>query len=83
MQAVEGYFENGRFFVIGQAAPVPERRRVIVTVLDEPAQSTKHEDTRAWLDEFDRLVDESSHEELREEDFPRMRFGRELITFDD
>jgi hypothetical protein len=34
-----------------------------------------HEDVRAWLDEFHRLAALDS-EELRDEDFPRMRFER-------
>ncbi|MDR2088963.1 MAG: hypothetical protein LBP73_06380 [Clostridiales Family XIII bacterium] len=80
MQAIEGYFDNGRFFAIGRAMPVPERRRVIITVLDEPIQQSKNADDRAWLDEFHRLTS-SNGEELRDEDFPRMRFGRELINF--
>jgi hypothetical protein len=78
MQTVEGYFENGRFFDIGQTAYVPERRRVIITIPDEPAQPARCEDIRAWLDKFHRLA-ASDGEELSNSDFPRMRFGRGLV----
>jgi hypothetical protein len=36
MQAYEGYFEDGRFTPIGASARITGRRRVIMTVLDEP-----------------------------------------------
>jgi len=39
MQAYEGYIENGRFSPIGITANITGRRRVIVTVFDEPAES--------------------------------------------
>jgi hypothetical protein len=55
MRALEGYFENGQFFAIGRVAPVPERRRVILTVLDEPIQPNVM-DAREWLNEFHRLA---------------------------
>ena len=36
MQAYEGYFENGLFYPIGAPVSIQGRRRVILTVLDEP-----------------------------------------------
>ncbi|GHU41986.1 hypothetical protein FACS1894111_05160 [Clostridia bacterium] len=36
MQAVEGYFEKGVFYAFGQLFNPPERRRVFVTITDEP-----------------------------------------------
>ena len=36
MQSYQGNFDNGQFVAIGTAS-IPERRRVILTVLDEPA----------------------------------------------
>ena len=45
IQAYEGYFENGSFFPVGQAVSIPERRRVFVTVLNEPiADAEKQRD---------------------------------------
>ena len=38
MQAVEGYFENGHFYPVGQLTAIHGRRRAIVTILDEPAR---------------------------------------------
>ena len=40
MQAYEGYMENGQFFPAGQPVKMPGRRRVILTVLDEPTPET-------------------------------------------
>jgi hypothetical protein len=36
MQAYEGFIENGQFFPIGTPTRITGRRRVIMTVLDEP-----------------------------------------------
>ncbi|MCL1823696.1 MAG: DUF2281 domain-containing protein [Oscillospiraceae bacterium] len=36
MQVYEGYFENGSFHPIGNVLSIPEHKRVIVTILDEP-----------------------------------------------
>jgi len=35
MQAYEGYFDNGQFYTEGQIIRIPERRRAIVTILDD------------------------------------------------
>jgi len=83
LRAYEGYLEKGRFFPIGPPLSVRGRRRVIVTVLDEPPPETARENDRVWLYEFHRLAEASSHEALRDEDFPRLSLGRELLTFDD
>jgi hypothetical protein len=37
MQGYEGYFENGQFTPIGVSTSITGRRRVIMTLLDEPA----------------------------------------------
>ena len=37
LRAYEGYFEKGKFYPIGAPVSIEERRRVIITVLDEPA----------------------------------------------
>ena len=36
MQAYEGYVENGTFFPIGNFIRIPERKRAIITIFDEP-----------------------------------------------
>ena len=76
LQAYEGYFENGQFYPIGPAS-IQDRRRVIVTVLDEPM----NEKPNTWA-EFDKIVLGMS-EKPRLEDFPRCQFGREPINFEE
>jgi len=39
MEAYEGYFENNQFFPIGTKTRIKGRRKVIMTVLDEPEQA--------------------------------------------
>jgi hypothetical protein len=39
MQAYQGYFENGRF-ITADTVKIPERRRIILTVLDEPVEDS-------------------------------------------
>ncbi len=58
-QAYEGYFENGNFYTSGQAIRIPERKRVYITVLDEPVFN--HENAEAWrefLSEIKKIDDE-------------------------
>ena len=38
MQAYEGYFENGQFYLQGQSIRVLGRRLAFITILDEPVQ---------------------------------------------
>jgi hypothetical protein len=49
-QAYEGYFENGGFYTAGRKISIPERRRVYITVFDEPAP--KNENAEAWQEFF-------------------------------
>jgi hypothetical protein len=69
-QAYEGYFENGSFFTEGRRTiKLPENKRVIITVLDEPIvniQEKSDEQGRrlAWLKRLDEAIKESSDEEL-------------------
>ena len=35
LQAYKGYFENGNFYTAGKALHIPERRQIIITILDE------------------------------------------------
>jgi hypothetical protein len=77
MQAYEGYFTTNDRFVPNSAVPMPVGKRVIVTILDEPAQTPQRDDKAFWA-EFDRLAAASSDEVLRDEDFPRTNSSREL-----
>ena len=77
LQAFEGYLEKGRVYPIRPLMSVPGRRRVIITVLDEPAN--KKPDTWAELDKIISEMDVLP----RFEDFPRFHSGRELINFDE
>ena len=38
MQAYEGYFENGRLYITEETPHINGRRRVIITILDEPVR---------------------------------------------
>jgi len=78
-KAYEGYFDRGQFYSAGKQLRIPERRKVYVMVFDEPAQEDTSTD---WVDELVQMVKEDSSEKLRMEDFPRLDFGREPITFE-
>ena len=77
LQAYEGYLEKGQVFPIGPLVGIQGRRRVIITVLDEPAR----EKPGTW-DELDKIVAGMS-EKPRLEDFPRCQFGRDPINFEE
>jgi hypothetical protein len=65
LQAYEGYLEKGRFFPIGAPMNIQGRRRVIVTVLDEPAPESKEtQQAKAWRDFFETV-------NASDEDIPR------------
>ena len=64
LQAYEGYLDKGRVYPLGSLANVRGRRRVIITVLDELHREDAHSNQTAWLDEFNRLLDESGDEKL-------------------
>ena len=57
MQAYEGYYENGKFYTVGQTVlPILGRRRAFITILDEPAQDgvlTYNEHAAAWREFLD------------------------------
>ena len=38
--AYDGYFDNGNFYASGKIIRIPERQRVVITILDE-SQSTE------------------------------------------
>ena len=83
MQAYEGYIENGRFHPAGVLSSINGRRRVILTVLDEPLKMPVEDDGKAFWADFTSLIAQSANEELREEDFPRTHFEREIVDFSD
>ena len=76
MQAYDGYFENGLFYPIGAPVSIQGRRRVILTVLDEPVQgSNETPQAKAWREFFDEV--NASNEEIPEK-FERINFTREV-----
>ena len=78
VQAYEGFLEGGQIFPLIPLVNVKGRRRVIITVLDEPIEENQPSPPE-WLNEFNRLLDESGDEKLRMEDFPRADFTREVL----
>jgi len=82
-QAYEGYFESGKFYTAGKPLRIPERRKVYITIFNEPVQNTPPAPAPSWLDELHQLLEESGDEKLNIEDFPRMDFRREPIIFSD
>ena len=79
VQAFDGYIENGHIYPPGLLTNVRGRRRVIITVLDEAHTEENQTDSPEWLDELNRLLNESGDEKLRMEDFPRANFSREVL----
>ena len=65
MQAYEGYFERGGFVPLG-VVKILERKRTIITVLDEPAHSDATSDgvnmRLKALDELDVIFHEKQFE---------------------
>ena len=78
MQSYEGYLENGQFHPITRMKQLKGRKHVIVTILDEPANTQSDMDTWANLDKIILEMDEKPHLE----DFPRCELGREPINFE-
>ena len=89
MQAYEGYFENGKFYTAGQTIRIPERKRIFLTILEEPPTKLTNEknvnDNKQFWTEFDRLVDESADENdiLFNDCFKRSTIMREPIDLSD
>ena len=78
MQAYEGYFENGRFYMAEETKHIniKGRKRAIITILDEPPKQDEETANRlAALDEFFTTI-EASGEEVPE--FERVKFTREV-----
>jgi hypothetical protein len=79
MQAFEGYYEDGGFYAFKPPLNIPNKRRVIITVLDEPMCDKP--DTWSELDKITAGMSDS--EKPRVEDFPRLESEREPIDFDE
>lgn len=77
MRAYEGYFEDGQFYPIGRTLRVTERRRAIITILDEPVRDKP--DT--WAELFKLTAEMTEDEKPRFEDFPRCQIDRTLVDF--
>ena len=80
MQAYEGYFENGQFYTAGEIIRIPERRRVFLTVLEEPAneaeaQRLETEHAKAWREFFDAV---NGNDEEIPDTFEKVNFKREV-----
>ncbi|MDR1538668.1 MAG: hypothetical protein LBU32_11870 [Clostridiales bacterium] len=73
LQAYQGYFENGRFYTSGRTIPIPERKQIILTILEEAAQDETMTKDLAAMDDFinaikasDEAVPEFERIKLRE-----------------
>ena len=75
LQSYEGYLEKGQIYPLQPLLDLEGRRKVIITILDEPFN--KKPDT--W-DELDKIISEMN-ELPRLEDFPRFESGHDLINF--
>jgi hypothetical protein len=76
MQAYEGYLENDRFYPIGNPLGLQGRRRVIVTVLDEPDRAAKEKpQAKAWREFFEAV---NENDEPIPQTFDRVNFSREV-----
>ena len=70
LRAYEGYLEQGRFYPTGPPVSIQGRRRVIITVLDEPERDDETVRRLAALDKFFADV-EANDEEVPE--FERLK----------
>ena len=79
-QAYEGYFDGGQFYVNGKAIRIPERRRIVLAIMDG-VQNFSYKQS-AWND-FKRMVKETGHENVLLDDdaFSRTDSGRDFIDF--
>jgi len=73
MQAYQGYFENGQFISL-DSVKIPEHKRTILTVLDEPIKEYFENEQLIALQEFFDTVNASN--EKIPETFERINFLR-------
>ena len=74
MISVQGYFEGDRFFP-EQQVKIPQYKRAIVTILDEPTKTLLEREREAWL-EFAEAIREC--DEPLEGEPERIHFDRVL-----
>jgi hypothetical protein len=80
-QLLDGYYEGGQFYHSGTAVQIPGRLKAVLTIMMDAPQQEEKEASTHWAYELDRMIKESTSPPLRIEDFPRMDFGREPISF--
>jgi len=88
MQAIKAVFD-GVNFKPKQEIPVKGKYEVVITFLEnisstpEMLEQERINEEINFVKEISRLCDEASDEVLTMDDFPPLKFGRELIIFDD
>jgi len=88
MQAIKAIFD-GVNFKPKQAIPVRGQYEVVITFVEQISISpdTDRQERISqeinFLKEISRLAADASDEVLTMDDFPRTKFNRELVTFDD
>ena len=83
MQACEGYVKDGKFYPLGNIVQNPGKLRALLTILEEPEILAEAKDNTIIWAEFDRMAEESAHENylLDNEVFRRRSSGHEPIDF--
>ena len=88
MQSIKAIFD-GVNFNPKQVIPVSGRYEVVITFVEQLSATTTHTvqdqinaDLKFWK-KINRLAKDASDEVLSMDDFPRTKFNRELIIFDD
>jgi len=88
MQAIKAVFD-GVNFKPKQAIPVSGQYEVVITFVEQISASSAADrqeridaDLKFWQ-EINRLAEDAGDEVLTMDDFPRTKFSRELIIFDD
>ena len=88
MQAIKAIYDGIHFKPI-QPIPVIGQYEVVITFVEQISanlaintQDQIDSDINFWK-EFDRLAASASDEILSLDDFPRTRFSRDLVVFDD
>jgi len=88
MQAIKAVYDGVHFKPI-QPIPVYGQYEVVITFVEQisatPAKDTQdHVNTNLLIwNEINKLAADASDEMLSVDDFPRIKFNRELVTFDD
>jgi len=84
MQAIKAIFD-GIHFKPKQPIPVSGQYEVVITFVEQISISTQDQlssDINFWK-EFDSAASSASDEVLSLDDFPRTKFNRPLVVFDD